>query len=177
MASGETIIRAAGCPSAEINAGGTSTAEVQFSPSGKTTPLICYLPGSSRLNSVFVIRAVGRVVAGSATPNFTVSIYYGTSATIGNNTKIATTSTVAIATTKGNFMLTSECYWDSTSQRIQGRMSGFVYATAVAVAINTAAATGVDLTTEGLGLTITGTFSAGNAGNKAWVDDFYIQLA
>lgn len=177
MPSNSTVSQAKGLPSKEINQGGTSTAEAQFIAAGVTTPLILYYPGSSKLDKKpFRIYASGRVIAGTGTPNFTVSIYHGISSTIGSNTKLATTSTIAIATTQGNWMLQSDCFWDSSSQRIEGLQKGFIYATALAQVINTAAMTAVDLTTEGLGLTITGTFSAGNAANAAYVDVFEITM-
>lgn len=173
-----TVMQAKGLSSKDLNQGGTSTSEQQFIAAGVTTPLICYYPGSSKLTAkMFKITAAGRCIAGTGTPNWTVSIYHGTSATIGSNTKIATTGAVAQSTTQGNWFLVAECWWDSSSQRILGLTKGAVYATAVAQVINTGVITAADLTTEGLGLTITGTFGAtGHASSAAYVDVFEISI-
>jgi hypothetical protein len=165
-------------PSAELNLGGTATTEKQFTDSTTAaTRLILYAPGSGVLDKrSFRVRAWGRCLAGTA-GNLTVALYWGTSATIGSNTKVCTTGAIAMGTTPGgNWLLETQMVYDSASQRIEGLMKGFIHATALAQVINTAAATSVDLTTattsEGQGFTITGTFSAGNASNTAYVDGF-----
>lgn len=164
-------------PSADLNLGGTSTAEKQFTDTASTpVRLKLFAPGSGKLDKRhFTVRAWGRALAGTA-GNLTINIDWGVSATISSNTTIATTGAVAIGTTPGgNWYLETSCVYDSSSQRIMGRYYGYVHATAVAATINVAA-TSVDLTTastsEGQGFTITGTFSAGNASNTAYVDGF-----
>lgn len=171
--------RTAKLPSAEINLGGTATTEATFLDTAGNY-LTCYVPGSGALSfKPFRIYAAGRCIAGTGTPNFTASFYWGAGNTIytaSTQTKIASTGAVAIATTQGSWELVWDGLWDNTSRRLIGRMSGFVYATAVAVAIGSSIATSVDLntatTSEGQGISITGTFSAGNASNKAYVDVF-----
>lgn len=158
-------------PSAGI---GNATSETQFAGSDAAL-LICYLPGGNKLNRRhFRIRCGGRVSPGTS-GNFTVSLYFGTSSTIASNTKIATTGAVNAAAA-GNWSLEAECFYDSTSGRIEGLLKGFVYATAVAQAILTNAATSVDLSTDGgnNGLTLTGLFGSTNASNTAFVDVFEV---
>lgn len=180
MANAETFRIAAKLPSKEINLGGTGTTELNFLGSDGNN-LACFIPGSGALQfKPFKIYAAGRVISGS-TYNFTVAMYFGPVATLfgaTGHTTIATTGAVAAATTQGNWELEWNGVWDNTSQRLCGRISGFVYATAVAVAISGGIATGVDLNTatssEGQGITITGTFGTGHASNAAYVDVFEV---
>lgn len=158
-------------PSASL---GNATSETQFTDTTSgAVRLQCFLPGSSKLDKrPFRIAAAGRVSPGTS-GNFTFAIYYGVSATIASNTALATTGAVNAAAA-GNFALWVDCFYDSTSQRIVGLLKGYVYATAVAQAIVTNAATSVDLSTEGLGLTCTGLFGTSNASNTAYVDVFEV---
>jgi len=177
-------------PSAEINLGGTSTAEKQFltasAAGGRAAgqPLACRIPGSNTLkNRQFTIVVAGRVTGGTTT-NLTINLALGASTTIANNTTIATTGAIAVNSMSGNFRLQCECGWDSTSKKLQGIMYGWVNATAVATAIMTSVVTVPDLSTESNlnlassapdpSLTVTGTFSSGNASNVAFIDTFEI---
>jgi len=177
-------------PSAELNLGGTSTSEKQFltaSASGGRAagqPLACRIPGSNTLsNRCFTIVVAGRVTGGTTT-NFTLNLYLGASTTISNNTEIATTGANALASLSGNFKLICECMWDSTSGKLQGIMYGWVTTTAVAQVIMTSVTTKPVLSGEtnlnlsssapDNSLTVTGTFSSGNAANVAYVDTFEV---
>lgn len=176
-------------PSAELNLGGTTTTENQFliktATAGVpvTAALPCRIPGSSILkNRPFFIRVGGRVTGGTS-GNFTAALYYGNSATVGSNTKLATTGAINVNTAGGTWNLDVRCSWDSTSQTIRGQFSGYVYATVVAAAILSNSPTSVDLSTEpnlatASGtqnvLTVTGTFGSGNASNVAYVDWFEV---
>lgn len=179
-------------PSAEINLGGTSTTEKLFLSAiasggvAAGSPLMCRIPGSNTLkNHFFRIRIGGRVTGGTTT-NLTVSLYQGTSTTIASNTKIASTGAIAANSLSGNWYLECLVGWDSTSTKLQGIMYGWVNATAVAAAIMTSVVTTPDLTTEAVlnvasaastnipALTVTGTFSSGNASNVAFVDLFEV---
>jgi hypothetical protein len=176
-------------PSAELNLGGTSTSEKQFlsaSASGGVaagSPCQCRIPGSNVLkNRQFSIRIQGRVTGGTTT-NFTVKVYYGNSTTIGSNTSLATTGAIAVNSASGQFFMELICSWDATSQKIGGVFYGWVNATAVAQVVLSNLPTAVDLSTEAVlttasgtqpVLTVTGQFSAGNAANVAFVDQFEV---
>jgi hypothetical protein len=175
MPSNDTIAQAmttdgkAKCPSDTSFA--SSTTETQFTKGG--TLLALYLPGSDKVkNKPIRIKAWGRVT-GNTTTNFTAQVYSGTSTTIGSNTSIATTGAKAVNSTKGSWMLVIEGVWDADSKMLMGNMYGHVAGTTVAQAIISSVATpNKDTTTEGLGLTVTGAFSASDAGNKAYLDGF-----
>ena len=170
-------------PSVELNNGGSSTAEAQFTTSTAAgtraagSPLVCYLPGSSTLRyRRFVVRAGGRVQGGPAAASFTGRLYVGTSATIGSNTNIATTGSIALAANDTTWELECRLAWSVDSGQITGLQSGWVNGTAVAAAIVTATASLTTLNSENSnnGLTVTGQFSAGQATNQAWVDWFEV---
>lgn len=169
-------------PSAELNLGGTSTAEAQFKTAaaeGSTAAaatLVCYMPGSNTMKQRrFTVRVGGRLTGGGTT-NFTGKLYWGTSSTIGSNTNIATTGAIAVNSASATWELEIVAAWDSTSQKITGLQKGWVNATAVAQVIVTNVPTAVDLSAESTsnGWTVTGTFSSGFAGNVAYVDYFEV---
>lgn len=178
----QAATRAIPLPSAEINLGGTGTAEGQFLTASAqngvaaATTLKCYTPGSNVLKSRrFVVRVGGRVTGGTTT-NFTGKLYWGTSSTISSNTSLATTGAIAVNSTSGNWEIVAECGWDSTSAKIGGTFAGYVNATAVARVVLSNLPTTVDLSGESTsnGLTVTGAFSSGNASNAAYVDYFEV---
>jgi hypothetical protein len=155
--------------------GASSTAEFQFSKS--SSRYVLTLPGSSKcINRPIRIKAWGRVTGGTTT-NFTVKLYSGSSATIGSNTSIATSGAIAVNSVSGNFWLEAEGVWDSTSDKFQGLFRGHINGTAVAAAIlSSVTQPGADPSTEGNGLTVTGTFSASNASNAAILDGFEVEV-
>lgn len=166
-------------PSRELNQGGTSTSEAQFLTASAQngvaaqTSLICYLPGSSRLNRrVTKIRVGGRVNGGTAT-NFTAKLYAGTSSTIGSNVNIASTGAVATNGNQGTWALDVDVAFDSTNNVYYGLQRGWMINTAVAQAALTNSATFTP-SSETSGFTITGTFSSGHASNAAYVDWFEV---
>ena len=176
-------------PSAEINLGGTATNEKAFlsaSASGGVasgSALPCRLPGSNILkNRPFLIRVAGRVTGGTTT-NFTGIIRYGNSATVASNTQLATTGAIAVNSASGTWLLECECTMDSTSLKLCGVFYGYVNATAVAQITLSNNVTVLDPSTEPAlttssatqnVLTVTGTFSSGNASNVAYVDVFEV---
>lgn len=153
--------------------GASSTTEAQFSQS--SSRYILYLPGSLKASRRPIkIRAWGRVTGGTTT-NFTAQIYMGSSATIGSNTSIATSGARAVNAVSGNWLLECRGIWDDTSDKFQGVFRGHVNGVAVTDTILSSVTTpAVDPSTEGQGLTVTGTFSANNAGNTALLDGFEV---
>lgn len=176
-----TVHIATGLPSKGQGTG--SSSEFQFQGSDSKGCKL-YLPGTYRLkNSLFDVRLMGRVTTSATTTNFTLQLYWGVSATISDNTSIATTSTVAAnssAIRSSNFMLIAHLMYDSTSQRLGGEysivhtlQSPAIIARAV---ITSGGPTGVDMSAENLGFTATGTFSDTTAGNTAYLDRFELCL-
>ncbi len=177
----QAATRAIPLPSAEINLGGTATAEAQFLTASAQngvaagTKLVCYMPGSNTMKQrSFKVRVGGRYTTGTSAA-LTVSLYWGTSTTISSNKKIATGSAL-IATGSGNFFVEFEGMWDSTSAQILGIQRGYVNGVAIALAAITTSTSSVDLSGESTsnGFTVTGTFSSGNASNAAIVDVFEV---
>lgn len=169
-------------PSAELNAGGTSTSEVQFttaSANGQVAagqPLVCYVPGTNVMAyRPFLVRAGGRLGTGVSS-NVTVKLYWGSSSTIASNTQIATTGAVAVGTASGTWNLNTQLTWDVASKQIQGKFDGHLYGTAVDTTVLSNTVGTVNLATESTsnGLTLTGQFSAGNASNTLYVDWFEV---
>mgnify|MGYP003395740219 CR=1 FL=1 len=163
-------------PATAIGGTAITTVETQFKDYAGTNPLKVYVPGSTRLDGqMFKIIVAGRAIAGS-TYNFTLNLAYGISATYSSNTTVATSGTVAIATTSCPFLLTAEFVWDSVSQKLFGVSgNGFWGITpAIYTKAITTAVTSVDLTTEGLGFTLTGTFGTSHASNSAIITQFDI---
>lgn len=173
--------RAIPLPSAEINLGGTATAEAQFLTASAQngvasgTRLICYTPGSNMLKQrIFKVRVGGRVTTGT-TAVFTASLYWGTSATISSNKKVAS-GQANLVSTSGNWLVEFEGQWDATSAQLIGVQRGWVNSVPIALATISTSTTTVDLSGESTsnGFTVTGTFSSGNASNAAIVDFFEV---
>lgn len=160
----------------ELNQGGTSTSEVQFTVDGTNAYYVVLPSGTQLKNRPFRVFAAGRAGSGTTT-NFTVKLDYGISTTIASNTTIEASTARALASGNHNWMIAAECMWDSTSDKIQGRGWSMVANLVDAVAALDAAPTAAnpeDGTTV-LGFTLTGTFSSGDATNVAYVDVFQIE--
>lgn len=165
------------CPSAAQ--GASSTSEFQFQDSSSNA-LVCWLPGSSKVaNRPIRIKAWGRVTGGTTT-NFTAQIYMAnatTSQTLANSTSLATTGAIAVNSLSGNFELELTGIWDSTSNKFQGVQAGWVNGTAVARAIaSSVTKPALAPSTEGIGITASGTFSASNASNAAILDGLEVEV-
>lgn len=171
MANANTVAAASGLPGSAQ--GASSTAEFQFNDSAGTRAMVKVGPPLLK-NKRFRVKAGGRVTGGTTT-NFTAKLYYGTSATIGSNTNIATSGALAVNSTSGNWYLEAEIAHDETSDKLQGLLKGHVNATAVAQAILTNAPTGVTGDAE-IGFTVTGQFSASDAGNAARCDFLEVEI-
>lgn len=160
--------------------GASSTAEFQFNDAGKLSATST--PGRLRLRlgplgvsgdrnqHAYEIIAGGRITTGGTT-NFTVQLDSGDSATIGSNTTIYTTGARAINTESGNWHLKVTIYVDSTDDNIRGFGESFVnllYQTPTVVVAFPAQ----DPDNE-MPFTVTGTFSASDAGNLATCEYFH----
>jgi hypothetical protein len=174
MANANTIAMA---PRAAVG-GGTAagTTETVFvKASATSSPAVVYLPGSGKLdNKAFRVRARGKMTGGTTT-NFTIALYYGTSATVGSDTLVATSAATACNSASSNFELIWEGSTDATSKILNGRMNGRNNATAIALAAASGAPTAVNPATEGNGFVASYTFSASNAGNVVTLDELSIE--
>lgn len=162
----------------ELNQGGTSTSETAFTTDG-TTVVLLPLPqaeefgrsGSTGFSTAFRVRAWGRATGGTTT-NFTAQVVYGTS--VSSHTDFETTGAVAINSISSNWYIDTTCVVDQDSGKINGRGWTFLEGTLTAEAATTQQ-TSVDLDSNGTnGFLVTGTFSVGNASNKAYLDGFQI---
>lgn len=161
----------------ELNQGGTSTAETQFTTNGTGGTYYVVLPSGGQLkNNAFIITAGGRVTGGTTT-NFTISLDYGISATISSNTTIEASTARAVNSAAHNWLIEAEVMWDSTSKKLQGRGWAMVanLVDAVAAIDNVVTAADPEAGTVVQGFTLTGLFSSGNAGNLAYVDFFQVE--
>lgn len=116
----------------------------------------------------FKIRVVGLATL-AASSTLTLSLYYGSSATVANNTKVATVTTAALAAGTSNFVLESNFLWDSTSQKLNGWFWSDVNNVYTAAAANTAV---TSVTASSLYFIPSFTYAAGNAGNSVTVREF-----
>ncbi len=160
--------------------GASSTSEFQFQDAGKlsatSTPgrLRLRLPplgaATNRNKHAYEI-IVGGKVTGGTTTNFTVNLDSGDSATIGTNTTIFTTGARAVNTVDGNWHIKATIYVDDTDDNIRGFAESWVnllYQTPVVLDAFPAQNPANEMP-----FTVTGTFSASNAGNLATCEYFH----
>ena len=181
LGSASVIAQANGKPR-ELNQGGTSTTETVFTTDG-TVPVVAMLPLASALTGAnpltaikFRVKAWGRVVT-AGTYNFTIKLYYGTSATVASDTLISSSGTVSLASLTTNWMVEADLVWDGDSQRINGHAWNQVHTTKEATGTIDNAVTAADPAgTTALGFLVSATFGTGNASNKAYLDGLQIEL-
>lgn len=165
---------------------GNVTSETQYKDSGGTNKLLLPIPASNKLKAKPWYVLVGGRAGSGTTSNFTAAVYFGNHATISNNTAIATTGAIALASANHNWFLEILCMWDVTSKKIQGNFTGQVANSLVSLAALTNPVTSVDLsladtdysaTAAGANklLTVTALFGSSNASNTSIVDYFEIQ--
>ncbi len=187
-----SVISHASLPSAELNLGGTSTAEKVFTISTSTsTACILPLPSLDALAgptfkrlSVVKIVAAGRVTGGTTT-NFTPKLYFGTSTTVASDTSVGTGAAVAVNSVSGTWIIEGTYVIDNVSGKITGSFSNQTSGSTVTYTAVAAATTVITssttpalsfTTTSAQGWVVTGTFSAGNASNVAYVDVFQMEM-
>lgn len=132
---------------------------------------ILYLPSFQASPAVlrFVVQAWGTATSGT-TSNFLATLQYGTSITAGSNTNVVALTNRSYVSTSGNWTITLNGIWDSTSQKITGVGSGLNLATIDAAAAITAISS-VSLVTAasanytGLGFCVSALFGTSNAAN------------
>ena len=166
----------------ELNQGGTSTTETAFTTDGSTLVYVP-LPSAAELTGAnpqgaarFKVRAWGRVVT-SGTLNFTVALYYGTSATLASDTKIEDSGATSLASLTTNWFIECDLVWDGDSNRINGFGRTQVHTTFDAEATIDNAVTSADPDgNTAQGFLVSATFGTGAAGNKAYLDGLQIEV-
>lgn len=160
---------------------------------------------SNNINTLTIaIRASGRVTGGTTT-NFTPTIYIAPlnaavpSLTVGSNTVLGALSAIAFNTASGNWKMSIEITWDLISGQINGLTTGYggsggAQTTTASTAITpltgyvgvqplstlptTVAANNAQINNGGevaLTFAVGGLFSASNANNIAYLDNFAIE--
>jgi len=176
-------------PSAELNLGGTATTTKVFLNAAGTavTALLDKdaLAGSAGKSfSKIRVYAAGRVTGGGTT-NFTPTLYWGTSTTTASNTAICTGATVAVNSVSGTWTIEADLEIDYSSVKITGSFSNQVSgstvtytARAVITNVITASSTpALSFTTQtAQGFCAAAAFSAGFAGNVAYLDVLQIEM-
>lgn len=167
MSNAMTIEAAPGLPTT-AGIGASSTAEITFVNAAGTTALVKIAP-SYVTNKRFRVRAGGRVTGGTTT-NFTATLYFGTPTT----SSVFTSGAKAVNSVSGNWDMFYDGHVDSTSKILQGQGSGVINNVLITSAAGSAISS-VDPAVE-ISFAVTGTFSASNAGNVAFLDTLEVDL-
>jgi hypothetical protein len=129
-------------------------------------PVFTVLPASGKVEGKGVYVAARGVIVAGAGENITLALRIGSTVA---GTLLASSGAVATGGA-GNFQyeLIFEGIWDSTSQALRGRMSGFIGGTAVALTINSGLISGFDPNgSVDMQVILTALFGTSNAGNIA----------
>ena len=140
-------------------------------------PVPVYFPDSGKTDGQgLTCIARGNVIVG-ASGNLTINIRAG--GTTVAATLLASSGAIALTTGNYNFELRFEGLWDSNSQTLRGRVSGWIGPTLVAHAIQSNPITGYNpagTTNNNMPLIATALFSVSNAGNDVWLTEFIAGL-
>ena len=165
----------------EGNNGVSSTTETVFTSDG-TLAVILPLPTAGQLGagsapgSMFTVRAWGRVKT-SATANFTVALYYGTSTTVADNTKLSDSGAVSLATLTTNWCIEGKFVWDGDSNRINGRCWNMIHGTVEATVVEDNLVTSADPDANATrGFVVSWTFGTGSTTHTVNLDGFQLVL-
>jgi hypothetical protein len=116
---------------------------VLISPLNSANLLVVPIPPKVGLEQVaFDVNWSGYVKTTNA-GNVTLKLYSGTSATVGNDTALATTGAIAVTTTSCPFFLHLKGSYDSVSGKFQGYYDGQLNGTVISPTTFTAVPTGI----------------------------------
>lgn len=131
-----------------------------------------YLPDSGKVDGQGISIIVrGNIIVGT-NGNVTINIRQGSSVA---GVLLASSGAVALTVGNYNFELRFEGDWDSNSQTLRGRVSGFVGGNLLAHAIQSNPITGYNpagTTNNSMPLCCSALFSASSAGNDIWITEF-----
>lgn len=165
MANTHTVARAVRLPGAAQGASSTTEFEFLNVDAAKAEFTI---PANKLKKKRFRITAGGRVTGGTTT-NFTAVIHAG--ADLG--TDLFTSGAKAMNSVSGSWLLVVEAIVDDTADIITGIGFGSVGPTVVTPAVAQAASQDPE---TALTFSVSGTFSASHANNKAYLDFFELEI-
>jgi len=146
--------------------GASSTSEFQFKNLDNSNAEIT-IPAEALNKKRFRVIAYGRVTGGTTT-NFTVKLFVGTAL----GAQLFTSGAIAVNSTSGAWQIDVECVLDSTGDKIVGYGNAAVNAAIAAQAVATATADPASALVFGA----SGTFSASNANNAAYMDGLEVEV-
>jgi hypothetical protein len=156
--------------------GGTTETQI-LNPNNTSVPLFVTIPANSILDGKPWSGKIAGVIASlGAAATVTLKLYSGNSATIGNNTALASSGAVNQATATSPFIVSIEdAIYDSTSGKLNGIAEMLVNNTIVARAAFSNVVTGISGSNNPvLTLSLTATISVFNAGNYVQVNVFEV---
>lgn len=153
-----------------------TSAAVFVTAENSANAAVVYFPIITQTSAAFRFRARGRSHAGTS-GNWTPAVQFGSSATAGSNTTIAT----ATARTNANdcaWLIEGMLFWDSTKQQLGGTFMALNGSTVTQDnPAATTTKTSVDLSVAGNALCCTGLFGTSNAANNGFLDELSLEVA
>jgi hypothetical protein len=147
----------------------------QFGQVGTNRPYF----NSDSFNGVpFKVRVAGTFNSAVASNGITISLYLGSSATVGSNSLLGTVATTAtgVGVATGHFVVEAVLIWDSVSGKLDGSITGFIAAsggTPFPVATASVYATQASAAAaSNLQFVTAATFATTNAANSVQVTEF-----
>jgi len=177
MATANTVSRMHAKPAVLGDTATIGTTFTLFKTSADSAvPVKVYIPGTDRLRGKsFRVHASGNVKT-AVTTNVTVTLQYGTSGTPGSNTTVEASTAVAVNTTDAPWSITGEFIVEDVLKTLRGSGTSQVAGTHAVFTTLDNAPTSVDPTDEGNAFVVGITFSVGDAGNKATLEDFHLEV-
>ena len=161
-------------PSADL--GNVTSTASGFLNSASAAIVLPLFPALHLKNRMFEVRAWGRVEGGT-TVNFTPSLYFGTSATVANDTLLKSATAAAVDSAKHSWQMVAELVWDADSDKIEGCVYFRIADVAITAQVVTAVISSADPEDNtARGFIISGLFSTSNSGNHAYLDGFQLEI-
>lgn len=162
-----------------VAGGAITTVQIFARTDDVTKPIVLEIPGAGKqalAGKTLIVRASGRITTATAT-NVTATLQSGTSLTSGSNTTIKASTARGCNTASSNWFLEGHLIYDATSGLLNGTAC-FCVNNLYDVHAAVTQITGLtSLTLDALASLVCGiTFSAGDVGNKAWLDEFVLGM-
>ena len=148
--------------------GNTTNAQLFQTALSPVKDVQVFVPAGAK---AFRVRAGGTATGGTTT-NFTPTIYWGDATT----TALAAHAATAYNSASGGWLLEAEVHFDSVNSLLHGWKWGYVGTTPTVLANTILTDVSSVTTVDGQPIAIGCTFSAANAGNKATLDFFAIEV-
>ena len=160
-------------PSADL--GNVTTTAKGFIDANSKAIVLPLMPSGHLKNKLFQVKAWGRANATVAV-NFTASLYFGTSATVADDTLMKSSDATALASIKHSWFMIADLSWDATSNKIQGAVYFTIAEVITALAATTVISSADPTDDTARGFIISGLFSTSSTGNAAFLDGFQIEV-